>query len=365
MAVKVGDKVRFLNAIGGGVVVRLGSKGMVYVEDEDGFEIPTLDRECVVVSVREGTNFPIAAAPASAASKSEEKPRMPEAVIKAQQIASLEQEIPGADTIGLWLAFVPTDAQRLTGSSMELHLINDSNYYHYYTVSIAHKGDWKLLFEGKIAPNEAIELTQIAPADLEKYAQIQVGYLPFKIGYSYQARSAGTVVRTIDPIRFYKLHTFEENEFFETKAWMIAIVEGGIAYTDKRISTEAIREAMLSKGETEQPIRKIDLSQFESRKPKDKNSELIEVDLHIHELLDITAGMSAGDILEYQLKEFHKVMGEYIGESGRRIVFIHGKGDGVLRNAILKQLAASYRGCTAQDASFKEYGFGATLVKVR
>ncbi len=41
---KVGDKVRFLNTTGGGVVRSFKGKE-VLVEDEDGFEVPALIRE--------------------------------------------------------------------------------------------------------------------------------------------------------------------------------------------------------------------------------------------------------------------------------------------------------------------------------
>jgi len=47
--IKAGDKVRFLNAVGGGVVKSVISKTMVNVEDYDGFEIPTLISELVVL----------------------------------------------------------------------------------------------------------------------------------------------------------------------------------------------------------------------------------------------------------------------------------------------------------------------------
>ncbi|MBR5883634.1 MAG: Smr/MutS family protein, partial [Bacteroidaceae bacterium] len=49
---------------------------------------------------------------------------------------------------------------------------------------------------------------------------------------------------------------------------------------------------------------------------------------------------------------------------GQKIVFIHGKGAGVLRKNILQELKYRYKGCTWQDASFREYGFGATMVKI-
>lgn len=45
---KVGDIVRYLNAVGGGKVVRMEGN-LAYVEEEDGFETPVLVRECVVV----------------------------------------------------------------------------------------------------------------------------------------------------------------------------------------------------------------------------------------------------------------------------------------------------------------------------
>ena len=48
MKVKVNDIVRFLNDVGGGRVTRIDGKN-VYVEDEDGFERPALERDLVVV----------------------------------------------------------------------------------------------------------------------------------------------------------------------------------------------------------------------------------------------------------------------------------------------------------------------------
>lgn len=88
-----------------------------------------------------------------------------------------------------------------------------------------------------------------------------------------------------------------------------------------------------------------------------------EYDLHADNLLETTAGMSNSDILHYQLDYFRRVMSRYYGKKrGVKVVFIHGKGDGVLRQAILKALKSEYRNCRWQDASFREYGYGATMV---
>ncbi|MCH5238546.1 MAG: hypothetical protein J1E95_12265, partial [Muribaculaceae bacterium] len=45
---KIGDRVRFLNATGGGLITRIDGK-TVYVEDQDGFESPVLLKDVVVV----------------------------------------------------------------------------------------------------------------------------------------------------------------------------------------------------------------------------------------------------------------------------------------------------------------------------
>ena len=104
------------------------------------------------------------------------------------------------------------------------------------------------------------------------------------------------------------------------------------------------------------------------RKPVTRHAEkpgIVEVDLHASALLDTTAGLSNSDILNYQLDKVRETLDQYaLSQSGRKIVFIHGKGEGVLRNALLKEIRDKYKNCTCQDASFREYGFGATMVTV-
>jgi dsDNA-specific endonuclease/ATPase MutS2 len=75
--------------------------------------------------------------------------------------------------------------------------------------------------------------------------------------------------------------------------------------------------------------------------------------------------MGNAEMLNYQLDKFREVLNEYKNKREQRIIFIHGKGDGVLRKAILDELKRKYPAYTHQDASFKEYGFGATMVTVK
>ena len=92
---------------------------------------------------------------------------------------------------------------------------------------------------------------------------------------------------------------------------------------------------------------------------------ILEVDLHISQLLETTVGMDNKDMLEYQMDVFHKTLEEYKLRRGMKIVFIHGKGDGVLRQRILWELQTKYKRFNHQDASFKQYGYGATMVTIK
>ena len=55
---KIGDKVRFLSEVGGGIVRGFQGKDIALVEGEDGFEIPMLIRECVVIQT-DDYNIPL------------------------------------------------------------------------------------------------------------------------------------------------------------------------------------------------------------------------------------------------------------------------------------------------------------------
>lgn len=97
-------------------------------------------------------------------------------------------------------------------------------------------------------------------------------------------------------------------------------------------------------------------------KKEAKKENILEIDLHIAQLVDHWQNMQRGEILELQLSTFHNTMRNNIKNRGQKIVFIHGKGEGILKAAINKELDKAYPTCVYHDASFAQYGFGATMV---
>jgi hypothetical protein len=96
-----------------------------------------------------------------------------------------------------------------------------------------------------------------------------------------------------------------------------------------------------------------------------RRGETMEVDLHIHELLDRHNGMSNTEIIQVQLQHFERTLRMAELKKVARVVYIHGVGQGVLRAEIRKMIHQYYPNCEFMDAPYHEYGYGATEVRIR
>jgi len=350
---KIGDKVRFLSEVGGGIVTGFQGKDFVLVEDADGFDIPMPIRECVVI---ETDDYNMRRKPGSSAPKPEEpvkpvKPEMP--VIQRQP------EVRGGDTLNVFLAYVPEDAKAMMTTPFEAYLVNDSNYYLFFNYMNRQNNSWISRYNGIVEPNTQIFLEEFGKEELNDLERICVQLIAFKKDKPYSLKNAISVELHLDTVKFYKQHCFMENDFFDEDAMVYPIVRQDIPEKELLISAAELQQAMQQKVHEDRRVPQTIV------KKKVTDSSILEVDLHITELLDNTNGLSNADMLDYQLEKFHEVLAKYAANKGQKIVFIHGKGDGVLRKAIEKELKTKYKQYYYQDASFREYGFGATMVTIK
>ncbi|WP_299364247.1 Smr/MutS family protein [Winogradskyella sp.] len=98
-------------------------------------------------------------------------------------------------------------------------------------------------------------------------------------------------------------------------------------------------------------------------KPKERHVPKFEVDLHIHHLTDSTKGMTNFDMLNLQLDTARQQLEFAIRKRIPKMVFIHGVGEGVLRQE-LETLLGRYNNVQFYDADYKTYGIGATEVRI-
>ena len=394
----IGDKVRFLNTTGGGKIAGFQGKDLVLVCDDDGFEIPTLRSEIVVVET-DNYNLVRKPVPSKERASTSESDGLSHTSIKAALAAyaaaanggengAPEQELledesepadkeitfqprplerRGADQVNFYIGFLPVDSRALSQTEFEVYLINDSNLYVRFLLLTQEGEQYSLRHEGLVLPNQKLLLDTIGHADLPQWERLTFQLLAYKTDTPFALKSPQNITLRVDGTKFYKLHSFAASDFFNDPALVRSLVSEDRPAQSVSIAAETVEEALITPEVVrqsaerlkQQPARAMDKSVT-----LDRNA-IVEVDLHADVLLDSTRGLTPTDILMMQIKAFHDTMRQYAKDKGRRIVFIHGKGEGVLRVTLLKELKNHYRHCTHQDASFREYGFGATMVTVR
>lgn len=362
MAVKVGDVVRFLDSVGGGRVTKI-INNIVYVEDEDGFEIPTQASNIVITATAEmaknadrkenfyaPTTFTV---PKSGAGKTETT-RIEETLPDAPETAEGEK-------LNLTLAFCPVDAECIETSDLEVILVNDSNFRLLFSFASGDGDGLTLRRTGELESATEITLVTVPRKDIAEYQHILLQAVAFKRSKAFEAKAPVSFKTTVDVTKFSRRGCFKANPYFDEPVIAFTIVKDDVAVGDERLLTKdtakELAAAMKAKQQSDRrPVRK--------SKPAVNNDDKLVVDLHATELLDSTAGMGPAEILNYQVDKFREVMDENLRHPGRKIVFIHGKGEGTLRHALLKELSYRYKDCDVCDASFKEYGYGATQVTI-
>lgn len=389
---KIGDKVRFLSESGGGVIAGFQGKNIVLVEDEDGFQIPTPINDVIQVIDDDystgkvvGSTLPkptsVKNALTSSATDDEEEPIDDDPSTKDITFRAPAEERKGGNLLSCYLAFVPMDMKDMTHTRFESYFVNDSNYYVRFTYLSAEGNSWKLKSSMEVEPNTKEFIEEFGKEDLNDLGHVAIQLLSYKRDKSFMLKPTIDVQFRIDTVKFYKLHTFQENDFFELPALLYTIVENDKVTRPLVVDSKQLKEEMYQKEPKDHiEVTKADekgndtyVRRYNDRKQTGNpfqlkhrgDEDIVVVDLHAHELLDTTTGMSAIDILNFQLQKFRDTLQQYKDKKGQRIVFIHGKGEGVLRRALINDLNYRYKKYQYQDASFQEYGYGATQVTIR
>ncbi|MCI1741745.1 MAG: DUF2027 domain-containing protein [Prevotella sp.] len=383
---KIGDKVRFLSETGGGKVAGFQGNGIVLIEDEDGFQIPTPVNDVVVVSTDDYSMSKMISEKMDAKEKAEahartelkDDQRSIKTLLNAETAGQTEEEEPeddpadkeitfkrpaeerkGGDRLSVYLAFVPKDVQALPDTEFETYIINDSNYTLQYTYLHAEGNAWILKQQSEVEPNTKLFVEKNTVMEIGQLGHIALQVMAYKKDKPFLWKTPVEAQFHIDAVKFCKQNSFAENDFFDQQALLYPIIENDVVSHPLHLDSRKLKDELYH---TESSTKISGTPQLnKSEKEKDN---LLVIDLHASSLLETTAGMQAVDILRYQLDYFKKIMDENLNRKGLKIVFIHGKGEGVLRHALIHELNYRYKHCTYQDASFQEYGYGATQITI-
>ncbi|HBX51800.1 MAG: hypothetical protein A2275_18220 [Bacteroidetes bacterium RIFOXYA12_FULL_35_11] len=351
MLVNIGDKVRFLDDVGEGIVTKFVNKTIVNVLMPDGFDIPAHIENLVVIEQASAKEKK-----AEAQNKAQESIDISYNYIDREQFsyADFAEDIEGNDAPSVFFAYVAEKDEK--NEKINLFIINDCNYFLMYVFSSQEKEIHKYRKHGILEPNTKFQIGSLSMPEINEIAYFNFQFLFFKTK-DYKPVNAVERLLKIQHSKFYKPGCFDENDFFNEKALIIDLMSD-IEKSIAGITVEDIQKIAEEK-EFSENYQKEQAVKFSARPEPEK----WEVDLHINQLLVDCRGLSNSEIIDIQIKHFHKKMDEALeAKNVGKIVFIHGIGNGTLKNEVRKALAEQYPKLKYQDASFKEYGFGATMV---
>ena len=322
----IGDKVRLLKGSEEGIITQFLDKNLIEVEIEDGFAIPVLRNEVVVVAQEESNYFQRTSPP-------KDLPR-PGHQEKAQQAE------------GIYLAYVQINDQQLS-----LHLINTTDFAMPYVLSEEANGNVKGISSGTLNAHSAAKVSNLLVPDFDRWPVLIFQALYYRPEY-YTLREP--LMRRIK----HKAGTFFKSKatapILDKPSFLFSLDQAAASVGGKPLDPEKLKERMFAPKQDARAKDQIKLT----RPPA-------QVDLHIEELTDKYDTMNNSEMLSLQLQTFEEKLDQAIATGMDEITFVHGVGSGVLRSEIQKRLSRLKNIQYFQDAMREKFGYGATLVRIK
>jgi hypothetical protein len=317
----IGDKVRLIHSKEQGIIVKVLKNELFEVEIEGGFRLPILKRELAFVSTSEKSYF-----------TNNNEVILPQ---KAQNHPIAEK--------GIFLAFEKINDKELTAT-----IINNTDWQLSFIFSMGSEKNHKGLLAGLLHVRQFLDSKyRIALNSLDDYETFAFKCLYFLEGY-YKDK----------PV-FEKKFRLKNTELpFNKKLAPLINKEMYVFQLDAdeksfSINPAEIKEKLLEK----KVVEEIPTKQFQTPSSV--------VDLHIEKISSNHHFLNNAQMFDLQLKTFESKLESAIASGLDEITFIHGVGNGILKNEIQKLLSKHKNVAWFEDAQKEKFGYGATKVRIK
>jgi hypothetical protein len=355
MKFEVGDKVKFINEEGGGVVSKIITPILVNVMIEDGFEIPTSTSNLIKIDLE------------NAAGRfffKEEIPTLDKGgdqegadSVTVEKISPLlnkngNKRLPE----GVYFSFVPHDQKWLITGLLDIYILNNTGFdlsYAYYL------NETDATYTGMDADNiPAYSKMYLQTIDREEINDWNQGVIQV-IFFKESLKKIPLPVSCHFWIRESKF--LREDNYVSTSLMEGRSIISVIAELSKQGSvTSHEMEGKVTIKEKKKPeSREVTFPSFID-KHRIAQGEA-EVDLHIEELVDDVKSLDPEHILKIQLDYFSKCLEDALEHHYHRMIFIHGVGNGTLKTEI-RMILDKYDYLQYHIAPMAKYGVGAIEV---
>jgi len=355
MKLKVGDKVKFLNENGGGIVSKILNSKMVNVTIEDGFDLPVLEKDLLKTDSTEKASVLFEEdfhVELSEEQKVENEPELKDRLSRLRNFSSGDVREKG-----IYLAFVPHDESFPIAGNLDIFLINHTGYEILFSLFLDDEEGIFMGIDYDVIPAESkLLLDTIEREELNKWLEGVIQVLFHKDKNNKVLLPASTSFK-VKGAKLSHEGAYRTSSFLDSKAYFFIITELSF---QKAISLD-IKAKKFDENVEEIKAKEVKKKSLIEKHQTDPGEA--EVDLHIAELVENIAGLSSRDMLNIQKEYFIKTLESAIAEKYKKVIFIHGVGNGVLKNEIIKILR-DYEGLHDQSASLAKFGVGAIDVVI-
>jgi Pyruvate/2-oxoacid:ferredoxin oxidoreductase gamma subunit len=254
--------------------------------------------------------------------------------------------------LNIILGIVPVKTPKRSEPEYSVYMISDCAYRMFYTLSVIKENFVYGHNAGIVEEDTKIHVTTFSVSELRELQAFKINCIFFKPGI-YLPHEPLVHEYKVDVFYLTDPANWKENDYFDEKAIIVNLTEESLIYEIERMVSENEEKYIIQK-------KRKDIKTKIAKQPQSADTE--EVDLHIEHLVEDFSGMSAGEILDLQMSRFTIALEGAMKGKTKKMVFIHGIGNGKLKFEIRKALDTKYSRLKYQDASFKEYGYGATMV---
>jgi len=312
---RIGDKVRLLRGTEEGRIVDIKDNKIVDIEIEDGFVIPALINEVVLIHKSEAESF----------HKDE------------VQIESTKEDRRQQDFIseGVYLGFDTIKLDEFIG-----YIVNQTKSTVLYSISQFDKKKQLGRSYGICENYEIKEIGNFTPSIFNDSKKLHIELI-----FHEQE-----IVKKKQPLILdvtLSRDSLNEKVYIDSISKEIALIN----FSDNQkleIDAQALQDKMMESNL---------LAGYEKKTEKKQSS--LSIDLHVDV---ITTGLNSNEILEYQLNEFEKAFDNALVMNCENLKVIHGIGAGILRNEIHKRLSKKPSVKFFEDADKERFGFGSTII---